>query len=211
MKKIISYSIWGDKPMYLEGALYNIELAKKFYPGWKVRFYYQSDMPNHFVTQLKLTGAECIPKQFYRDTWFGLYWRFCPMYDDPQVERFIVRDTDAKLSAREADAVQQWIESRKPFHIMRDNKEHNIEILGGMWGAIPGCIPDFDHNIRRWMQTVQGDPRNPRGRFHGTDQDFLKFHAWPIIKDNHIAHGIKYYKNELPFRIENPDGYKVGT
>ena len=211
MKRIISFSIWGDSPKYIDGALKNIELAKIFYPGWIVRFYYQDDMDRNLIGFIKTHGVEMRPKPFYRDNWFGLYWRFCPMYDDRNIERFIVRDTDAKLNAREADAVQQWIESKKPFHIMRDNKEHNIEILGGMWGAIPGCIPDFDHNIRRWMQTVQGDRKNPRGQFHGTDQDFLKFHAWPHIKDNHIAHGIPYYKNELPFRVENPDGYKVGT
>jgi hypothetical protein len=211
MKKIISYSIWGDSPMYLDGALNNIRLADKFYPGWTVRFYYQDNMPSKLLLQLKNAGAELKPKPFYRDAWFGLYWRFCPMYDDRDIERFIVRDTDAKISAREADAVQQWIESKKPFHIMRDNREHNIEILGGMWGAVPGCVPDFAVNIRRWMQTVHGDTKNPRGRFHGTDQDFLKVFVWPYIKDNHIAHGIKYYKNEIPFRVENPDGYKVGT
>lgn len=211
-KKVISFSIWGSDSSYWEGAFKNIDLAHKLYPGWIVRFYHDSTMPmadrQRFLRRL---GVELIPKQYYRDPWFGLYWRFCPMYDDQTIERFVVRDTDARISPREVDAVNEWIESGKPFHIMRDNTAHNIPILGGMWGAIPGCIPKFADNIRRWMHNVKGDPKNTRGQFHGTDQDFLGQYAWPHIKNNHIAHGIKYLGNERPFRVENPDGYKVGT
>lgn len=210
MKKIISFSIWGTDKNYINGAFKNIALAKQFYPGWIPRFYYNG-LSAEFVRRGMEQGAEFIEKPFYKDHWFGLYWRFCPMYDDMNIERFIVRDTDARLSAREADAVAEWIESKKPFHIMRDNKAHNIPILGGMWGAIPGCIPNFADNIRRWMQTVHGDPSNPRGRYHGTDQFFLEKFVWPHIKNNHIAHGITLFGGERPFRVENPDGYKVGT
>jgi hypothetical protein len=214
MKKIISFSIWGKDDKYINGALRNVKLARQFYPNWVPRFYYQSDMSavsEDFIQSLKNIGSEVIPKPFYKNPWFGLYWRFCPMYDDPQIERFIVRDTDSKLSEREAVAVQEWIASGKPFHIMRDNTAHNVPILGGMWGAVPGCVPNFAENIRKWMQTVQGHKENPMGRYHGTDQEFLWKFVWPVIKDNHIAHGIKYLGNELPFKVKNPDGYKVGT
>ena len=39
MKKIISFSLWGDNTRYLFGAIQNIELAKIYYPDWICRFY----------------------------------------------------------------------------------------------------------------------------------------------------------------------------
>lgn len=211
LKRVISMSVWGNEARYIVGAIKNVALAAKHYPGWVVRFYYQADMPGQLVKSLEDTGAEIVPKCFFTDQWFGLYWRFCPMYDDPSIERFVVRDTDSPLSARDGDAVLEWIESGKPFHIMRDNTAHNIEILGGMWGSIAGLIPNFEKNLKAWMATVKGDHQNPRGRYHGTDQDFLKVFVWPHVKGNHLAHGIRYIGGERPFRVTNPGNYKVGT
>ena len=34
MKKIISLSLWGDNPVYTQGAIRNAELAKEIYPDW---------------------------------------------------------------------------------------------------------------------------------------------------------------------------------
>jgi hypothetical protein len=45
----------------------------------------------------------------------GLFQRFLVM-NDRTVGRFVVRDCDARLSAAEANLVQQWIESGYPFH-----------------------------------------------------------------------------------------------
>jgi hypothetical protein len=39
MKKIISYSLWGDLPLYTVGAISNAKQAKEIYPGWICRFY----------------------------------------------------------------------------------------------------------------------------------------------------------------------------
>jgi hypothetical protein len=45
----------------------------------------------------------------------GLLQRFLVM-NDQTVGLFVTRDRDARLSAAEADLVQQWIESGYPFH-----------------------------------------------------------------------------------------------
>ncbi len=37
----------------------------------------------------------------------GMFWRFL-VADDPQVDRFIVRDSDSRLNARDAYAVAEW-------------------------------------------------------------------------------------------------------
>ena len=43
--------------------------------------------------------------------------------DDPEVQRYIVRDTDSRLNARERFAVEEWITSgRKVLFVGRRNK-----------------------------------------------------------------------------------------
>jgi len=49
----------------------------------------------------------------------GMLWRFT-VVADPTVDRFIVRDVDSRLNYRESIAVEEWIQSNKSFHIMRD-------------------------------------------------------------------------------------------
>ena len=38
MKKVISFSLWGDNPKYTIGAIKNAELIDTIYPGWIGRF-----------------------------------------------------------------------------------------------------------------------------------------------------------------------------
>ena len=76
-------------------------------------------------------------------------WRFLPL-SDPTVDIMVSRDLDSRylypcpilaneglprLTAREQAAVEEWLKSNLPFHSMRDNLHHGVEILGGMWGA----------------------------------------------------------------------------
>ena len=53
----------------------------------------------------------------------------------PQVSLFLSRDLDAPLTVREVEAVNEWLESDLAIHIMRDNPDHNVPILGGLWGV----------------------------------------------------------------------------
>ena len=55
---------------------------------------------------------------------------------DPAVDRYLVRDTDSRLSARERFAVEQWVQSGTALHTMRDHPKHRpMPIMGGCWGG----------------------------------------------------------------------------
>ena len=62
------------------------------------------------------------------------YGRFLPLVD-PQVSVMVSRDLDSRLTAREQAAVEDWLETGLTFHVMRDNPQHDTDILAGMWGA----------------------------------------------------------------------------
>ena len=207
-KKIISFSIWGTNPLYIDGAVWNAEHRAEFYPDWICRFYHDDTVPVEALDRIHATGAEMILMGRSTDV-LGMFWRFHPMYDDETVERFIVRDTDSKYSVREVKMVDEWIASGKPFHIIRDCESHATHILGGTWGAVPGIVPDFDQKIGAWMGRIKPDYKNPRGLFHGSDQIFLSTYMWPVIKEKHCAHvranmpQLKYTGNEI--EVPNPE------
>lgn len=66
-------------------------------------------------------------------------WRFLPTID-VQVSQFMSRDLDSLINKREVAAVQEWLRTRKSFHIMRDHPLHLAEIMGGLWGMTLGNI-----------------------------------------------------------------------
>ena len=51
-------------------------------------------------------------------------WRFT-VASDPSVTRYIMRDVDSRLSAREKLAVDEWVRSGRKFHVMRDHPSHS--------------------------------------------------------------------------------------
>ena len=112
---------------------------------------------------------------------------------DPLVSVFVVRDLDSELFEREVHAVDEWLlNTSYAFHMMRDHSEHQIPMLGGMWGLATNRLSTADRltivtallpsenekEIRDFVQQYSG-----RG-----DQDFLTDFIWPLARRNSIAH-----------------------
>lgn len=132
MKKVISFSLYGDNPLYCEGAIENIKIAKKIYPEWECWFYVDITVPYNIIKRIENEGGiiKHPPKNIG-----GMFWRFYAILD-PEVEYFISRDCDSRLNQKEVAAVDEWIKSNKILHTMHDNPEHaGAIILGGMWGV----------------------------------------------------------------------------
>ena len=199
MKKIISFSLWGDNPKYILGALENIKLAKMFLPDWTCRFYvHDSALPE--ITWVKtqrcevvMTGNDDLGENMNKP---GMFWRF-NVIKDPEVERFIIRDADSRITMREKNAVYDWIRSRKNFHIIRDHKFHSTRIMGGMWGATRKIAEkiDYDSLLEKFNKIDQKS-------VYGTDQDFLAQFIYPLVKDDCLIHDeFHFFKDETVKRI----------
>lgn len=142
-KNIICFSLFGKLPRYCETSVLNVELAKKIYPEWTCRFYIDDSVPENVVGRLKALGAEVIFITPEQKKISGLFWRFF-IFDDPNVQCFIIRDADSMLSYKEKAAVDEWLKSGKWFHIMRDGIEHCELILAGMWGGYGGVLQNIE-------------------------------------------------------------------
>lgn len=190
MKKIISFSLWGNNPTYTVGAIKNVELAKKLMPDWICRFYVDNTVPDEIIYKLKNSGAE-IYKYNIKGDWFSMFWRFLPASDN-DVECMISRDCDSRISKRELLAVEEWMKSNKLFHIMRDHPYHNVSILGGMWGVKSPLLKDMKKIIKEYNI----------GNYWQTDQEFLRDIIYPMVKDLSMVHDSFFEDSRFPAERE---------
>jgi len=210
-RRVISYSLWGNNPKYVIGAMENAKQAPEYYPGWDTRFYIGKNTDSSIVNHLSRVGSHVDIRMMPDDepSWSGMFWRFYPMDESDTI--FISRDCDSRLSERESLAVHQWLDTDKTYHIMRDHPAHDIEILGGMWGAKPkdGRKPIKDL-IDLWLQTKS------KKDYWQVDQDFLKDVFWRRynVANDSVAHDEFFSRFThsiiLPFPSQRVDHEFIG-
>lgn len=186
MKKIISFSLWGESPKYLLGALENIKCQKDLFPDWKCRFYCHSHVSLSWINKIYKEDAEVVLKDEnpvikHMDA-PGMFWRF-EVLNDKEIDYCIVRDTDGRLTQREKNCVLDWMKSKKEFHIIRDHPMHNTKIMGGMWGATGDFIKRIDYNDLLKQFVIMKYVNN-----YATDQEFLARMIYPLIKNTACIH-----------------------
>lgn len=178
-QNIISYSLWGNNPRYLKGALRNATLAPDIYPGWRCRFYCDDTVPENTRNILQEKGAEIIMMPRPQNFFDGLIWRFL-VADDSKIRRFLVRDCDSVINLKERVAVDEWLESDYYFHIMRDYYSHTEVILAGMWGGVGGILPPIQSLLNQFHPNTFATSTY--------DQVFLREAVWPTVRQSCLIH-----------------------
>jgi hypothetical protein len=176
-RNVIAYSLWGTAPRYVAGMIQNIGRAARHLPDWQIRVYCATDVPRDAVEVMTAAGAVVMDRPAPQPATIGLFWRFEPIEED--LDRVLMRDADCRIGAKEAAAVNEWITSGKPFHIMHDHPCNNELILAGLWGAVCGTLDGFSQatmaykipTLTRW-----------------TDQLFLRNEVWPVVKNHALIH-----------------------
>ena len=191
--KVISFSLWGDKPTYTVGAIKNADLAATLFPDWTCVFYCFSSVPKEIIAELqsrKNVVVRMIDGDYNSEDSRGMFHRFLPA-DEEGVEYMMSRDTDSRLSERERLAVEEWLASGADLHVMRDHPYHNAPMLGGMWGVKGGKLK----GISRDMEEFQ--PSSDKGQ----DQSFLWEWVWSKVHEDEITccvHDPFFQKAEFP-------------
>ena len=165
-RKRLSFCLFGDNPVYTQGALANLRLARKYYPGWEAVFYTKA-VPDAVVSDLRARGATVVECDHAN----MMLARFLPFCEEGII---LSRDCDSRVGPREVRAVDEWLSSTKPHHVIRDHPEHLAgwaNVLGGLWGS----REPFGDRIRRSLESALEDPRY--GGWGG-DQRWLNEHVW---------------------------------
>ena len=200
--KVISFSLWGDNPKYMDGIIDNADVKQRldFYKDWEMWVYHNDSVPDRVLDQLKtlnviLKREETIHSDYFvpgkRRCFHNATWRFHPA-SDPKVEYFISRDADSRLFIRDELAVKEWIDSGKSSHIIRDHPVgHSWLMNAGMWGCKGGFIPDIKEKFNTYWTEVNNAE-------DAIDQHFLKDVVYPEFVGKDCFVHDEYYRYEPP-------------
>jgi hypothetical protein len=190
---IFSISLFGnveDKKIYkkyVEPILYNAKIIDTICPGWCIRVYLSSLIPNYIVDELVKHNCEVyIMKEDENNKFSGTLWRFlCASETKP----FIICDSDMKFDENTYDHssikkkdIDEWLNSDKTFFRRRLGLINNfIPISAGMWGGKPTKegkppIP----KIKKQMEKYKHD-------WFGTDECFLSKELYNDFKKSNYT------------------------
>ena len=194
--RYISYSLWGDNELYNIGMVKNAEQVPEIYPDWQMIVYYDNSVPTETLNILENLNVKLVNVDGHTHGMFGRFFAS----DLVDCEYAIFRDGDSRLSTREKMAVDEWIESGKTIHVMRDHPAHQIPygnnglgILGGMWGIKGNTIPMKD--------SIENFSKN-KTMGYGIDQTFLKT-IYNVFENDRCTHDDFFEKKPFPIKREN--------
>jgi hypothetical protein len=166
-KKVLSFSLYGENPIYTLGCIRNAELHKTYFNDWEMWVYYNDTVPIDIINKLSELNVKLINTNEDRQL-INSMWRFLPICDE-NVEYFICRDCDSRISERDVVAVDEWISSGKDFHILREHPiGHGWPMNAGMWGGKGDSIKDFKNIMESYITS------NYRPHDRSMDQYFLR-------------------------------------
>jgi hypothetical protein len=187
--KIIAYSLFGAKNRtpqtshvffsYMRGFYFNCLMNSLIFPDWHTHVELDagtySEFDN-FFNALKerylITFDINPPDPLCR----AMLWRMKRIFKS-DTELLLCRDADSLTTYREAQAVQEFVDSGLAVHGITDNPAHGIPLMGGMCGFRAKAIRDtygtFDKMIAEYKGVISE---------HGTDQTFLNNIIYPRFK-----------------------------
>jgi len=199
---LVSFSLWGDNPMYNMGFIMNYGLHRKIYKDWEFVLYYDDTISDDIkdfirvknIKSFNMTGSN-IP---------GEFWRFLAN-DINEGGYTIFRDCDSRISEREELAVKEWVDTGKTLHVMRDHPYHKIPLgvgkmgmLAGMWGLKSGVI-DITNRLEKFVST--------NNLIWGSDQTFI-YPIYEMFNEDMVVHD-PFHSNK-PFPSERKNFHFIG-
>lgn len=172
MDKRITFSLFGDEPKYYIGAEKNVILNKELLPEWESIIYFHPEKTKmDSVEKLHNLGAKIIDVSNIiiggkNSKEFPFFWRFLDFLENGYS---LSRDLDSRISNREIQYINRWVDSNCDFSIIRDHPWH-APVPSGLFG-IKNRIESFVIHFNEFIST--SDLR------WGTDQEIL----WDYIKN----------------------------
>lgn len=186
--KVISFSLFGDPssfefPFYLRGLYFNARMNRLIYPEWKTWVFVEDSVFQRHREFLEAIPVDIIAPLDKAPLCISMLWRMYPIFEDG-ISHVICRDADAITTYREAQAVQEWVDSGLGFHGITDNPAHGLPMMGGMVGF---RVDHFKATFPEWTsfeEMIKGHDLSKRG----SDQDFMMKKIYPKAKDNMMGH-----------------------
>lgn len=214
---LVTFTLFGDLPLYTEGAIKNAKLWKLFLDV-DCRFYVGKSVPEQTLVDLANEGAQ-IRYMTGPEDQTATMWRYEAFQEYDGYDYILSRDVDSRPSERELTVVNEWLESNLPFHIIRDHPYHGVPILAGLFGVkaplfglmaeiLPSSVPDDFYKVivKACNHVAVAYTSND---FYQVDQWWLRLNVYPKLRNKILSHDAffgferKRYRRELPLRDED--------
>ncbi len=194
---LISFSLYGPHDIYNIGALENVSQAREYFHQWNLRFYVAEDCP--ILPRLWEENVDIFVMKKPQGT-IGMFWRFQPISEE-NYDYVLIRDVDQRLSEKDLNAVNVWIERGQLAHRMHeDNSQTSIALMGCAIGFKTMILPDVLDDMVSWIQgkenceiTHTTKERQATGfprLLYGADQVYLEERIWPVVQHDCLTHGV---------------------
>ena len=205
--KVFSFCLFGDAEKYCKGLLKNIESIHTNFPEWYIWVYMGHGVPIHIIETLQKDSFVKIIET-HESGWVNMNYRFFPV-DDATVEIAIVRDADSRVYDRDIACIQDFVESDKLFHIIRDHPNHaSHKIMAGMWGIKQGLLSLKIQDMYNSWKIVHSSTE------FWNDMEFLDVCIYPKISYSLIVHdelhAIEPDSVKRRFRVPIQDKHFIG-
>lgn len=197
MRGLVSFCIFGDgtceqgtdgheqafierKDIYYGGAIKNAEMYAEWQPEWTLRFYVGESVPDSLLGALhNANGNTEVIRVDEPENQTATWWRFRAISTPANHDFIIFRDVDSRPFSRERVAVEEWLQSSYPYHVMRDHQFHGRQLLAGLWGLKSSVYYE-----------LSGLPSslNQSNDFYGGEQIELLLKVWPQCRRKIMAH-----------------------
>jgi hypothetical protein len=188
MVNAFSFCLYGtDTRLYHRGFLENLELVKRYYPGWIVYVYLGTDVAPEFreyflrdpiirVRDTGTTGAVLMIHRFFA-------------IDEPDVDVCFFRDADSRIHWKDRWAINDFMRSNYNAHVIRDNVQHTAMIMGGLWALRRNALKTSMRSIfEGWTPVYAGNGHPDKLDGHGMDQNFLLKTVYPLVQSTLLVH-----------------------
>ena len=195
----------------------NAKILAARFPEARVQIYIAEDVPANTVWTLSTIPTVRLI-QVQNKGIQNTFDRFLAI-DDPDCSIMFVRDADSRVHERDIACIEDFIQSDKLLHIIRDHAWHGwIPILAGMWGIRRSALRGpMAAKINRWLNRRQ----MPYAFYKGPpvklpkqcDQQFLRDIIYLRLKDTALIHdriGVMEGEIRTPFRVPIQDRFFCG-
>jgi hypothetical protein len=211
--KVISFCLFGKNKKYTQGLLENIDIIKEKLPGYHIFVIIGStindeiDIDKDCLDKLLTNSIVTVIKKDY--TGYSLMIERVLLINEKNIDIVFSRDADSRISERDIWCIRQfedWKTHKKMVHIVRDHKNHDQYIMGGMCGfcKINGKFPiNLTELYKQFKQNFTGELNQ-----YGIDQYFLqsvyKMNLPKLIHSSNIVYG---NEKVIQIPIERVDKY----
>ena len=147
VRRVFSFSLFGaGSNEYSRGMVANARLMRDLMPDWECWVFLpgaggepRDRVDDATVAALEAAGARLVyfEPSAEKVLGYGMKQRFL-VSGDPSIDRFAVRDSDARLLLRDREVEDEFEASGMRFHVVYDNHNHGNSpgtVLGGAWCA----------------------------------------------------------------------------